>query len=204
MKLSRLTLRNSRGQAMVEAALITPVLLLLVLGAYDVSIFASNKVQALGAVRHGVRIAAQLGGVPNNPAPPASRTCDGTIVSLSPEDNVDNIDKQIVQVVVAATTNMNYVTVNEVDIYQPSRPDGAYVSGDPVNRYNKAGSRIGPVGFHLNQRCQGPLGSSPHDASMGVRLNWSYNPANGIPGPSFASILDYSVEKMQECTDNCV
>lgn len=204
MKLKLFGLHNRGGQAMVEAALLTPVLLLLVLGAYDVSIFASNKVQALGAVRHGVRIAAQLGGVPKNPPPPASHTCDGTIVGGSPQDNVDNIDKQIVQVVVAATANMNYVTVNEVDIYQPGSSKGAFVSGDPVNRYSKAGTRIGPVGFPLNQRCQGPLGSSPHDTSIGVRLDWTYRPANGIPGPSFVSILDYSVEKMQECTDNCV
>lgn len=204
-ELSRWNRGASRGQAIVEAALMVPVLMLLVVGAYDVSIFASNKVQAVSAARHGVRIAAELGGVPNNPSPPATHTCDGTIASPG---NLLVTDNQIVQSVVAAASNMSYVTVNEVDIYNPSNANGKYTVGDPVNKYKPNGTAIGGATFPLNQRCQGPLGSTPHDVSIGVQIIWTYVAPNGLGfgrGPiTFGNIADYSVEKMQECTDNCL
>lgn len=196
--------RRQRGQALVEAALFLPLLFLLLFGTYDLSIMASDKVQSYSAVRHGVRIASQLGGVPNNPSPP-THSCDGT---LAPATTVASIDKQIVEVVLAAAKNMSYTVVNEVDIYQPTDTKGDWTVGvDAVNRYDGNGAAIGTGNFALNQRCQGPLGANPMDTSIGVKIKWSYTAQNGLgftKGPLTFQLSEYSVEKMQQCVSNCL
>ena len=196
---------TQRGQSIVEVALMVPLLVLLIVGAYDVSAFASNKVEVVSAARHGVRIASVLGGIPANPTPPAAHTCDGTLVNTT---TVQVIDSQVVQAVVAAASKMSYSTVNEIDIYRPSAATGVYTSGDHRNRYTPAGVLIGAAGFPLTERCQGPLGANPTDVSIGVQIDWTYVAPNGLGfgrGPvTFAHVLDYSVEKMQQCTDNCL
>jgi hypothetical protein len=196
---------TKRGQSIVEVALLVPLLALLIVGAYDVSAFVSNKVEVVSAARHGVRIASVLGGIPNNPAPPATHTCDGTLVNTT---SIQVIDSQIVQAVVAATSQMSYSTINEIDVYRPASATGVYTVGDHINKYTPNGVLIGTAGFPLTERCQGPLGSSPKDVSVGVRIDWTYVAPNGLgfgKGPvTFAHVIDYSVEKMQQCTDNCL
>jgi TadE-like protein len=196
--------RNQSGQAIVEAALLLPLLFLLLFGTYDLSTLASDKVQSYSAVRHGVRIASQLGGVPNNPSLP-THSCDGTLVGTT---TVASIDKQIVEVVLAAAKNMSYVVVNEVDIYQPSDTTGDWTVGvDPVNRYDGTGAAIPTGNFALTQRCQGPLGSNPKDTSIGVKIKWTYTAQNGLgfgKGPITFSLSEYAVQKMQQCVDNCL
>jgi hypothetical protein len=204
---------RQRGQAIVEVAILVPFLMLLLLGAFDVSIFASNKVQAISAARHGVRIASQLGGVPNNPAPPSPHTCDGTIAS--PPATLASIDKQIVAAVVAAAANMSYSSIQHIDVYRPSAVDGKYQVGDHANQYKPDGTAFTPTppvttppAFPLTERCQGPLGSSPSDVSIGVSVTWTYVPTNrlgfGAGTPMSFALIDYSVEKMQQCVDNCL
>jgi hypothetical protein len=194
---------RQRGQALVETALILPVFIALVLGAYDTSIMASDHVQIVTGARHGARIASQLGGRQNNPAPPASHNCEGTLASTVA---VATIDRQIVQTVIAATLNTTYATINEIDIYRPNNANGRYVSGDLINRYNGSGTLIGGTTFPLTARCQGPLG---FETSIGVMVQWTYRPANGIPGPTVVfstanNNAPWAVEKMTLCTDNCV
>ena len=203
---------NQRGQAIVETGVLVPFLMLLLLGAFDVSIFASNKVQAISAARHGVRIGSQLGGVPNNPAPPSAHTCDGTIAAPG---NLLSIDRQIVAAVVAAASNMSFSSIQHIDVYRPTSADGKYTVGDHANQYKPDGTAFTPAppattppAFPLTERCQGPLGSSPTDVSIGVSVTWTYVPTNrlgfgGGPPISF-TLTDYSVEKMQQCVDNCV
>lgn len=197
--------RQQRGQALVETALLTPLLILLILGAYDASIMASNKVQGTTAVRNGVRLASELGGVPNNPAPPASHTCDGTITSPG---NLSVVDKQVVATVVASTANMSYVTISHIDVYKPSSADGSYNSPDPINEYKPDGTQFGPpLTFPLNQRCQGPVGSTPKDVSIGVRMVYTYTATQGLGlgrGPVNFPMADWSVEKMAVCVSNCL
>jgi Flp pilus assembly protein TadG len=193
--------RNQRGQAIVEAALFLPLLFLILFGTFDLSTLASDKVQSYSAVRHGVRIASELGGVPNNPG------CNGTLPATT---TVASIDKQIVEVVLAAAKNMSYVVVNEVDIYQPSDTKGDWTVGvDPVNQYNgTTGAAIGTGNnFALTQRCQGPLGSNPKDTSIGVKIKWTYTAQNGLgfgKGPLTFNLSEYAVQKMQQCVDNCL
>jgi hypothetical protein len=199
---------GQRGQAIVETALIIPLVLLLLLGAYDMSLMASAKVEAISGARHGSRIASILGGIPNNPAPPATHTCDGTLASGT---TLQSIDKQIVLATAAATANMSNGVVNEIDIYRPSKADGTFNAGppaDPINKYKPDGTPIGSGTFALNQRCQGPAGSNPKDVSVGVQVVWTYTAKNGIGfggGPiTFSNIVDRAVEKMTLCTDNCL
>lgn len=195
----------NRGQSIIEVALLVPLLILLIVGAYDVSAFASNKVEVVSAARHGVRIASVLGGIPANPSPPATHTCDGTLVNTT---TVQVIDSQVVQAVVAATSQTSYTTINEIDVYRPSSATGVYASGDHINRYRPNGTPIGSAGFPLTERCQGPLGANPTDVSIGVQIDWTFVAPNGLGfgrGPvTFAHVIDYSVEKMQQCTDNCL
>jgi hypothetical protein len=204
--------RDQRGQAIAETAILVPFLLLLLLGAFDVSIFASNKVQAISATRHGVRIASQLGGVPNNPPPPNPHTCDGTIAAPG---NLTAVDKQIVAAVVASASNMSFSTIEHIDVYRPARVDGQYQVGDHANQYNPDGTVFLPTPpvaipplFPLTERCQGPLGSSPADVSIGVSITWTYVPPNRLgfgSGPPISfTLTDYSIEKMQQCVDNCL
>jgi hypothetical protein len=194
---------NQRGQAIVEAALFLPLLFLLLFGTFDLSTLASDKVQSYSAVRHGVRIASELGGVPYNPSLP-THTCDGTLAAAT---TVASIDKQIVEVVLAAAKNMSYVVINEVDVYQPSDVKGDWTAGDPINQYDGTGAAIPTGNFALTQRCQGPLGSNPRDTSIGVKIKWTYTAQNGLgfgKGPLTFNLSEYAVQKMQQCVDNCL
>ena len=156
--------RRQRGQAMVEAALFVPIVFLLLFGTYDLSTLASDKVQSYSAVRHGARIASQLGGVPKNPLYP-TQVCSGV---LAPGTPVAGIDAQIVQVVLASTANMSYVTVNEIDIYQPASANGTYqVGSDHANRYDRLGVLQGAGEQPIVG--QGQAGRTPrrqHDAAQ--------------------------------------
>lgn len=202
--------------------MVLPILFILFLGAYDTSQLASDKFQILGGARHGARIASELGGVPNNPAPPATHTCDGTLAAGT---TLAVIDKQIVLAVAAATSNVTSASITEIDIYAPSAVNGAYTNGDPINRYKPNGSAYSPLpgdtltvnAFPLTARCQGPVGTTPKDVSIGVRVVWSYTEAFGGgfgkgvvvlgasgPQPANPGIQEYAVEKMMLCTDNCL
>jgi hypothetical protein len=209
---------SQRGQAIVEAAMMMPLLISLMVGAYDASQFASDKLQIIAGTRHGARLASQLGGKPNNPAPPATHTCDGTLPAAT---TLASIDKQIVLSVAAATSVVTSATVKEIDIYLPAaaRLPAVFVNGDPINRYKPDGTAYAAqaddvtpappaVPFNLTARCQGPLGSSPKDVSIGIRVVWNYSAAFGGGqgnGPlTFHNVIEYSVEKMTLCTDNCL
>ncbi|MEA2684495.1 MAG: hypothetical protein QOK05_2823 [Chloroflexota bacterium] len=284
-----------RGQAIVEVALIVPVAILLVLGAYDTSVMGSDKTVATSAVRNGARLASQIGGV--GTTPPAN-TCSGAApASLT----MAQADAQIVAAVLASTTNMTYLGggtsragfPDEIDIYRPADPGGKInKASDPYESYTpetttlattiNSGSTnnflsvaatssaipagtsvtltVGPnsqnvvtsaavpagatnipvnsfvasntypanstvvgattLNFTFNHhssntytmamRCQGPLGN---EAEIGVRMQWTYKPANGIPGPSFvfddgAAVghlpADWAVEKLMLCVENCI
>jgi hypothetical protein len=220
--------RRQRGQAITEVALLTPLVILLLLGAYDVSIYGSNQVQAMTAVRNGARIGALLGGKGGaNQA-----TCKGAIkASYNPADTdtaplspdadgaQDAVDQQIVQTVLAGTKNMNYITIQEIDIYSPSAAGGKFTAspangtagsgnGDLIDYYDGTGKEMktgSPTPsdiqtFTLDKRCQGPLGS---ETELGVQIIWTYKPANGVVGRTFGPITDWAVEKLAFCDSQC-
>jgi TadE-like protein len=165
------------GQSLVELAILTPLLALLLLGGFDASIMISDKVTSGSAVRQGARLAAELGGSQTNPG--VSTTA---------------IDMQIVQNVQAMAGGMPSAVIQEIDIYAPTRRDGSYQSGvDLVDQYF-----IGPGGavtagaqtFPINNRKQTP----PNETSIGIRLVWRYSPPTGI-FPRNMIQSDYSVMK---------
>src|ERR1700694_2834303 len=61
--------RRTSGQSLVELAIATPVLIGLLLGAFNVAVLVSNKVIAGNAVRQGARLASEIGGAQTNPLP---------------------------------------------------------------------------------------------------------------------------------------
>ncbi|TMF89770.1 MAG: hypothetical protein E6I07_03835 [Chloroflexi bacterium] len=165
------------GQSLVELAILTPLLALLLMGGFDASIMASDKVTSGSAVRQGARLAAELGGSQSNPG---ATTAD--------------IDMQIVHNVLAMAGGMTSSTVSEIDIYAPTREDGNYRSGvDLVDKYfiSPGGDvTVGTQTFPINKRKQTP----PNETSIGVRLVWTYNAPAGI-FPKNLTLSDYSVMK---------
>jgi Flp pilus assembly protein TadG len=169
--------RRQLGQSAVELAILTPLLALLLLGAFDASIMASDKATSGSAVRQGARLAAELGGFQTNP---------GTTTNA--------IDMQIVHNVQTMAQGMVSAQIQEIDIYAPTRPDGSYQPGiDPVDQYfisPTGGVVAGTQTFPISNRKQSP----PYETSIGVRLVWKYSPPAGI-FPKNMILSDYSVMK---------
>ena len=155
------------GQAIIEVAIATPVLLGLLLGAFNVAVLISDKVVAGAAVRQGARLAAEEGGTDTNP-PPATTA---------------SIDQDIVKNVLAVARSMNYSTLLDIYIYRvdfATMPSGEL--GDPpipgahYNRYSGVtGAQVGAIGFPISERSQIP----PDETSIGVKLIWTYTPPTG-------------------------
>ncbi len=165
--------RRQRGQSIIEFALATPVLLYLFLGAFNVGVLISDKVIAGYAVRQGARLAAELGGSQTNPG-----------------STTGQIDADIVRNVLGVARAMDYSVIQEVDVYQPSNPNGQYTSGDPVNRYDASGNQLGAPSFPIANRQQVP----PNETSIGVRVLWVYSPPTGGFGFSI-NLSEYAVMK---------
>lgn len=151
--------RRQRAQSIVELAIATPVLIWLLLGAFDVSVMVSDKVIAGAACRQGARLAAEIGGQQTNPGLTTAQ-----------------VDADIVKNVLAVAQAMNYSSITNVYIYSPQQPDGDYHAGDPVDHYNASGTLVGSVGFPLTNRIQVP----PNETPIGVRIEWTYNPPTGL------------------------
>ena len=147
------------AQSIVELAIATPVLIALLLGAFDVAVMVSDKVIAGAAVRQGARLAAEIGGQTTNP---------GMTTATADADVVKNV--------LAVANAMNYSTITNVYIYLPGNADGDYHAGDPVDHYDVNGTLVGSIGFPLTARNQVP----PNETPIGVRIEWTYHPPTGV------------------------
>jgi Flp pilus assembly protein TadG len=169
--------RRRRGQSLVELAIVTPLLGLLLMGGFDASIMVSDKVTSGSAVRQGARLAAELGGSQTNPGATTRA-----------------IDMQIVHNVLAMSGGMTSATIQEIDIYASTTLDGNYQPGvDLVDQYLVGtGGRVtaGVQTFPISSRRQTP----PNETSIGVRLVWTYSAPAGI-FPRNVNMSDYSVMK---------
>jgi Flp pilus assembly protein TadG len=171
-----LRVRRKRGQSLAEMAVVIPVLIFLLMGGFDATVMIADKVTAGYAVRQGARLAAEIGGVQTNPS------C-----------NTQAIDKQIVYNVLAVTRGLTSAIVLEIDIYAPSRADGSYVAGDPLDQWTiSAGGNPtqGTTTFPCTNRNQ----TAPNETSIGVRVSWQYSPPAGI-FPQNMRLVDYAVMK---------
>jgi hypothetical protein len=164
-----------RGQSLAEMAVVIPVLVFLLMGGFDASVLISDKITAGYSVRQGARLAAEIGG---------SQTTGATTAQ---------VDNQIIRNVLAVAKGLTSATPTEIDIYAPSRADGSYQSGDPIDQYFvSAGGAISPgiQTFPVQNRQQTP----PNETSIGVRILWKYTPPAGI-FPSNMQLIDYAVMK---------
>jgi Flp pilus assembly protein TadG len=159
------------GQAMVEMALLLPVLLLLFLGAWTASNLIDDNNVSLQATRAGARLAAELGN-------------GGSSGATQAQIDTDILD-QVYPIVSPQLTNAK---VTEIDIYQPSGctgttpfvagscppNNGAYTAGELIDTYTvTAGvvaSACGTCTFTLANRSQ----VHPSEAEIGVRLKFTY------------------------------
>ncbi len=207
-----------RGQAMVEMAMLLPVLLLLFLGAWTAANLIDDNNAAAQATRAGARLAAELGngGYPNE------------TLAACQSSNADpcEIDKDIInQVLPIVSPQLTNAKVIEIDIYQPngcigvtpyssgSCPpnNGAYCTSAFVNSYTPVCAGVtelidkytvvgltatlsGSANFPLNKRGQ----SHPAEAELGVRLVFTYK----SPTLSFFSQTDtqYTVMRLAPTT----
>ncbi len=143
---------------MVEFALVTPVLIFFVFGAFVVETIMADEMTAGYAVRQGARLAAELGGSQTNPGVTQAQ-----------------IDSKVVRNILAVTRTMSSANVSEIDIYAVTAADGTLQSSDFQDQYNGSGSALPRQTFTLDKRIQTP----PNETSIGVRLVWSYAPPGG-------------------------
>src|SRR2546428_1064717 len=98
-------------------AVVIPVLVFLLMGGFDASVMISDKITAGYAVRQGARLAAEIGGAQT------------TGPSTAPGD------KQIVRNVLPRAESLTSAAPTGIDIYAPSRADGSYTAGAPIDQY---------------------------------------------------------------------
>jgi len=169
-------MHRKRGQSLAEMAVVIPVLVFLLMGGFDASVMISDKITAGYGVRQGARLAAEIGG---------SQTTGLTTAV---------VDNQIVRNVLAVAKGLTAATPTEIDIYAPSRADGSYTAGDPLDQYFiSAGGGISPgtQTFPVQNRQQTP----PNETSIGVKLVWTYVPPTG--SASFTiNLSEYCVMKV--------
>jgi hypothetical protein len=165
--------RRQRGQSVIEFALAAPILIFLMLAGFSVTVMFSDKVIAGYACRQGARLASEIGGSQTNP---------GGLTST--------VDADVVKNVLAVAKAMNYSTLSEIDIYQPTRSDGQYQAGDRLDRFHGDGTAWGLGNFDLQFRNQIP----PSETSIGVRLIWQYNPPTGLAAFNI-NLSEYAVMK---------
>ena len=171
--------RSQLGQSLVEIAIATPVLVALLLGAFDTGVMVSDKVIAGGACRQGARLGAELGGTITNTSVPPMTLAEA--------------DQYVARNVLAVAKAMNYSTLSDIYIYSPLEADGNMpvngtgtpVSGDRYDWFKVTGApgsyNLGPVtygngGLPLDSRLQIP----PTETPIGVKLRWAYAPPTGL------------------------
>jgi hypothetical protein len=168
-------LHGSRGQAIVELALLTPVLVTMVFWAFQTVTLVTDRVTAGHAVRQGARLGGQLCGS-----------------QISPGMSQAQIDGDIVKNVLAVTRTLSYATVLEIDVYRVSAADGTLQPGDLQDQFDGSGSALPTQTFTVGQRVSTP----PNETSVGVRLYWRYQPPTGYQFTSL-NISDRAVMRCQ-------
>src|SRR5256714_11557035 len=166
---------RKRGQSLAEMAVVIPVLVFLLMGGFDASVMISDKITAGYAVRQGARLAAEIGG---------SQTTGLTTAA---------VDNQIVRNVLAVAKGLTAATPTEIDIYAPSKADGSYTMGDPIDQYFiSAGGGVsqGTQTFPWQNRHQKRL----HETSIDVRILLTYAAHAGL-FPNNLRLMDSAVMK---------
>jgi Flp pilus assembly protein TadG len=173
---ARRSRRAQRGQALVEFALIFPVILLLVVGATDVSTLLDNHLDAVYAARAGARIGSVLG-----TAPATDCAIIGAIrASLSSTRNL-----QLQRIVIYdADANGNPIG-SESDIYT-----GSAVCNSVTETISPSATSLG---WPPSQRSVTPM----FEDSIGVELDYTYTFQLNLIGLGQLSIADHAVMPLE-------
>lgn len=183
--------RRTRGQAVMETALVLPILVTLLLGVWSGGMLIADEQTATSAARAGARLGAELGS--DNAGSVTLAACQGTN-----QFDPCAVDAQLVQSILPVLNSahpgtlpaaMRDATVTEIDIYQPPAcpsgvsyggagcppDDGTYQPGEPVDRFDASGtalpSQLGEQRYTLDKRVQ----AHPDEALIGVRVLYHYH-----------------------------
>jgi hypothetical protein len=174
---------RSRGQALIEMALVVPIVVMLFLGVWTAADLINVKDTVDHSVREGARVAAEIGnsgyptGMPKGCQLASGQANDPCIVDAA----VFAAMKPIL------TNQLSHATVTEIDVYQVQPcpagtdwgsgcpPDNGAYQGAPykINRYRPDGSPMpgGCCPYTLDLRIQ----THPTEASIGVRVLFHYS-----------------------------
>ena len=182
--------RRQRGQAMIEFALVLPVMLALFIGVSTTANFLADRQVVGQAARAGARLAAEDGNAGYTPTGSPTASCQGS--------NTDpcQVDQEVINNVLTVVASLSASSIiTEIDIYEPcaypgqacssSSPDteicsysasglsGSLQSGDPVDVFVPNGSGGfklqepgGDSEYTLNLRDQ----NHPNESPVGVRV----------------------------------
>lgn len=173
--------RFQRGQSVTEFAIAAPVLILLLLGAFDLTNLSNDLITAQEATRTGARVASILGGQTCVPA--------GSLLTEL------QVDDEIASDVRAVASRIVYGTITAVYIYTPAATNGVFNAGtDKYARYNATGARVSSsfsttVPYDRNQ-------IKDAETSVGVELDWTFRPPTGVGSPTL-NFKEYSVFKAE-------
>lgn len=199
--------RRSAGQAMVEMALIFPLMILLFAGGFSMTEQITDTQLVNVAVGQATRYAAQLGNYNYSPAS-ISGCQTSSALPLKAKDPCA-ADAAILGTLRPLLAQMTDVTINEIDIYQPNAcvapgiftaicpPDQAYTAGaNRAERYNKSGVPVGTGydagkgGYTLDLRNQ----AHPNETSIGISVNYTYSPPSHLFGLTLSQFAAYRLE----------
>jgi hypothetical protein len=176
------------AQSLVEFAITAPAVLSMLLGGFDLSAYISDLQVAVASVREGARVASVLGG----------QTC--AVAPLSPAyPDPSYVDAAIVQNVLTITRQLNFATVNRIYIYAPQAASGVFNGGtDYYSKYTGAGV-FQSSNFALDKRLQ----LVPNETSIGVELDWTYNPPTLVGTATLANLSHFAVFKAMAVPSGC-
>jgi len=194
---------GTAGQALLEFAVIAPVLITIFYGSWTGADLVANRETVGQAVRTGARVAAEAGdeGFGLSATPGIVDPCQN--IPMPDTNNPCPADNQIIQAMLPVLNgHLTNVTITEIDIYQPScinegsstssPPFGAYYPGPPATSYLPSPSQC-PTNngtAAVEDRFDGsghPLSTyqfglnkrsqlDPFEQSVGVKVLYSYKP----------------------------
>src|SRR3981081_4735121 len=108
---------RQRAQSVVELALALPVLIVLLMSVFNITVLISDRIAAGYATRQGARMAAQLG--------------------TGPGMTASQVDQQICQSVLVSSAKLNFAALTEVNIYRvpQTATDGTWQASYAQDRY---------------------------------------------------------------------
>lgn len=167
-----------RGQALVEFALFVPVLLLMVVGATDISTLLDNHLDVVYAARAGARVGSVIG-------------------KYAPAGALYTADCAVVGAVQAALASSRNVQVSQIAIYK-SDATGVYSNSLPQDVYagNAVCNANGSVTPAASKATWAPStrDTDPFsEDSIGVAITYTYTYSFNLIGIGSFTTTDYAV-----------